>query len=146
MLTQRMLLSVKQCSMRVSCMTSLSARCRLLPFLPQLVTVFCEWQSDKRVICDPAQTLSDGDSTDRKCIVKKEVEAVGRCVFNIDLWNLGGTCIANHLHKHELEVNSTMKPQCPDTAYETIIDTIADLCQLPVNGDSALCTPLAMAF
>jgi len=103
-------------------------------------------QSDKRVICDPAQTLSDGDSTDRKCVVKKEVEAVGRCVFNIDLWNLGGTCIANHLHKHELEVNSTMKPQCPDTAYETIIDTISDLCQLPVNGDSALCTPLAMAF
>jgi hypothetical protein len=51
-------------------------------------------QADKRVICSPKSSADKGAS----CTEQKVVKPIAKCPFNIDLWNLGGTCIASSVH------------------------------------------------
>merc|ERR1712146_586048 len=52
------------------------------------------------------------------CTSTKDISAVARCNFTIELWNLGGTCIANHAHHisnahvQKLSHGLDAKPQC----------------------------------
>ena len=68
-------------------------------------------QADKRVVCEP------GSNNAQVCTSKATFMAVAKCKFTSDLWNLGATCIANHVlgDKH---------PQCPFSANVNHIRTI----------------------
>jgi hypothetical protein len=72
-------------------------------------------QADKQVACDPSEA---GGSIKQKsanaCRVKATFVAQTVCTFSPELWNLGGTCIKNHVHgdKH---------PQCADDADKKLI-------------------------
>merc|ERR1711998_209443 len=74
-----------------------------------------------------------------RCTSNKEIKAVARCVFNVDVWNLGGTCIANHVH------NSTVK-NCPHTADRLVIGKIYQLCSKATSNDHRYCTRIGMSY
>ena len=54
--------------------------------------------------------------------VVKEVKPIVRCNYSGALWNLGGTCIADHVHK-----DSNYKPQvsvcesCPEQCFTSAV-------------------------
>merc|ERR1711998_804443 len=58
----------------------------------QHVLVVC--QADKQVTCAPAKSTKKGNTTKTSCKVHRTAVPVAVCDFNIDLWNVGGTCIA----------------------------------------------------
>jgi len=76
-------------------------------------------QADKQVSCKPANTTSGNSKT--KCKVDKTVTAVAICTkFDIDVWNLGPTCIANVVH------GAPEVPNCPATASEELVASLGD--------------------
>jgi hypothetical protein len=84
-------------------------------------------QADKRVVCDGSSTGS------QECTTEKSVKPVALCDFSVGLWNLGGTCIANHVHQYET-------PQCPNSngsaEVQDALDAIATQCRLPKDIDA----------
>lgn len=82
-------------------------------------------QADKVVVC-PASA-----SGQKECTSEKEVKPVALCSFSNALWNLGGTCIANHVHGDEF-------PQCPDASVPGVQLALAAIdtqCRMPKDVD-----------
>jgi hypothetical protein len=91
-------------------------------------------QTDKRVHCRPKS--KDGKTV---CTTKKWIDPVAVCDYVGDLWNLGGTCIANHLQKEPY-------PDCPPAA-PALLNTIPGACRLARRkSDANACQPLAVTF
>lgn len=99
--------------------------------------------SHKQVICKPPEEAENGDDIEVSCETNKEVKATVTCEFDPDVWNLGGTCISNHVY------NLTVK-LCPDTMIDAwagpAISRIPKLCRKSSEGDDDLCSKLAMSF
>ena len=74
-------------------------------------------QADKRIVCS---AVKNGKS---KCKTWKKVVPVAHCEFMPDLWNLGGTCIANTIW-------NSLHPQCPEKMTVTR-DIIKKRCRKP---------------
>jgi len=90
-------------------------------------------QANKRIICDPA-----GKSRS-SCKMTSSFAAMAICPFSSELWNLGATCISNH-------VEGEKYPQCPDgTSKETIV-RIKAACKEASQGDDAKCSRLGMSY
>ena len=104
-------------------------------------------QADKQVICDPAK--SGGDASGKKgwansCRISSTFVALAVCSFDAELWNLGATCISNH-------VQGNKHPQCPDGADVGLITQ--HKCRLATNAansggltDHDKCGRLGMSF
>ena len=103
-------------------------------------------------MCEPFHNNTKGSQAE--CAQKKEVNAVAVCNFCTDLWNLGGTCIKNHMDGLDL-------PNCPkgtsdakDKAIEDAINMIngnktigkKPMCRRPSEAEQNYCTKLAMSF
>ena len=61
------------------------------------------------------------------------------CPFSPELWNLGATCISNHVHKDS-------HPQCPDAADAKVIASIKKKCRKAKPSDENKCSRLAMSY
>ena len=109
-------------------------------------------QADKRIVCEPFHNSTKRSQAE--CAQKKEVNAVAVCDFCTDLWNLGGTCIKNHMDGLDL-------PNCPKTtsdAQQKVIDNaikminrnatagIKPMCRRPSKAEQNHCTKLAISF
>lgn len=92
-------------------------------------------QTDKRVHCPAAKK-----GKQVVCSTKKWIHPVAVCSYVGTLWNLGATCLANHLHGDPF-------PDCPP-APDVVTGTIKDHCRLPTNStsDRMACQPLAVTF
>lgn len=91
-------------------------------------------RADKRVICAGRKKAANdkGDQVEQsECAQEKTVQPVAICNFSVDLWNLGGTCIANHLHNEKY-------PQCPEKS-DTAVEAIASQCRKATEVDYDLC-------
>jgi len=102
-------------------------------------------QSDKRVTCDPKKPNALGHI----CQVQKSITASAICKFDSDLWNLGGTCLSNHVHALKTKI-------CPPASSE-VITRIQKMCRKPkacgkkscskeAKSEGALCSPLALTY
>lgn len=94
-------------------------------------------QADKRVKCQSPQESKAPHSnrTEVSCRQKKEVMPMAICDFTTDLWNLGGTCITNHLYKED-------NPQCPqDQVLGNVSAYVAKHCRRPLSETASInCT------
>jgi len=97
-------------------------------------------QADKRVLCDPK--MGNGGN----CQTTSKIKPIAVCKFSSKVWNLGGTCIANHLYEHDM-------PQCPEDAPLSAISLIGKTCRQPAKKsaaeafkEDALCERLGMSF
>jgi len=61
------------------------------------------------------------------------------CPFSPELWNLGATCITNH-------VEGETYPQCPDGASEKMIVSIKSKCREAKTEDDPKCSRLGMSY
>jgi len=61
------------------------------------------------------------------------------CPFSPELWNLGATCISNHVHK-------APHPQCPYAADKNLIESIKKKCRKAKLSDEHKCSRLAMSY
>ena len=61
------------------------------------------------------------------------------CPFSPELWNLGPTCITNH-------VEGEKYPQCPDGASEQLIRSIKSSCKEASDEDDIKCSRLGMSY
>ena len=132
-------------------------------------------QADKRIVCEPFHNNTKNVSQ-ATCAQRKEVNAVAVCDFCTDLWNLGGTCIKNHMDGLDL-------PNCPTSTNDFKTKAIAKaikminggkqaasmtatrrrrrgrvvptpaptpppkpMCRLPTEAEQKHCTKLAMSF
>ena len=105
-------------------------------------------QADKQVICDPAKS-GGGDTSGKQgwantCRVSSTFVALAVCSFDAELWNLGATCISNHVQGNE-------HPQCPDGANVALIKKFK--CRAATNAantagltDHDKCGRLGMVF
>ena len=98
------------------------------------------------MVCEPAKNSTNGKTSQAGCAQKKEVNAVAVCDFCADLWNLGGTCIKNHLDGLAL-------PDCPKSSNDAkmkvinaAIAMIKPMCKQPTRHDQRHCTKLAMSY
>ena len=109
-------------------------------------------QADKRIVCEPFHNSTKRSQAE--CAQKKEVNAVAVCDFCTDLWNLGGTCIKNHMDGLDL-------PNCPKSTSDAKNKAIGDaikmingnesadikpMCRRPSEAEQNHCTKLAMSF
>jgi len=97
-------------------------------------------QAHKKVVCNP-KTGNNGS-----CTTTAEIKPVAVCKFSSEVWNLGGTCIANRLHQNS-------SPQCPTEAKVSTLAKVKKICRMPAaNGGSeaakeaAMCERLGMSF
>ena len=93
-------------------------------------------QADKRVTCEPTKT---GES---RCTTSATFEAKAVCPFDVDVWNLGATCIANTVHgdKHA---------QCSDDAgAKKAIEAATKKCRRADDAgeDGLLCQRLGLTY
>jgi len=101
-------------------------------------------QADKQVICDPLPGLSVGLSVEdpkyrSSCKVYATFQAKAVCPFSPELWNLGATCITNH-------VEGETYPQCPDGVSKEIVDSIKSKCREASEEDDEKCSRLGMSY
>jgi len=117
-------------------------------------------QADKQVICEPAggastggngrqEDLGEWDQTEsgrrggamapNPCRASSSFKAGAVCPFSTDLWNLGPTCIVNH-------VEGEKHPQCPDQVSEKVIATIKKSCRAATEEEDRKCSRLGMSF
>lgn len=98
-------------------------------------------QADKRVLCDSNMaTAASTFKAKSTCEEEKSIKSVGRCAFNITLWNLGGSCLSSH-------VNNLPHKVCPDSVSDALVASIHTLCHnTTATQDGHLCTPLAISF
>ena len=122
-------------------------------------------QADKQVICEPAkdlghpvgnttradvEDLGEWDETGsgrsgratmapNPCRAASSFKAGAVCSFSTALWNLGPTCIVNH-------VEGEKYPQCPDGANPKGIASIKKSCRAATEADDEKCSPLGMSF
>ena len=109
-------------------------------------------QADKRIVCEPFQNSTQG--SEATCAQKKEVNAVAVCDFCTDLWNLGGTCIKNHLDGLNLPNCPTATNEAKTSAINKAIKMIngnktagkKPMCRVPTEAEQNYCTKLAMSF
>jgi len=86
-------------------------------------------QADKRVMCDGYKPGEDH----AQCSQQKWVKPVALCKFSVALWNLGGTCIANH-------VDGEKHPQCAETLHASeAVKRIRSECRPSTQVDEELC-------
>jgi ferredoxin len=117
----------------------------------------CTGSATKGMTCEASQITakemftireekSSASSTSSKkkgnsCKTTSNLKAQALCPFSPELWNLGATCISNHVHgdKH---------PQCPDGASAKVIATIKTLCRKADSrgGDDQKCSRLGMSY
>jgi len=90
-------------------------------------------QADKQVICDPA-----GES-ESSCRMESSYKAQAVCSFSPEIWNLGATCITNH-------VEGEKYPQCPDGTSAKSIASIKANCKEASEGDDVKCSRLGMSY
>ena len=94
-------------------------------------------QNDKRIICAGQQ--GDAAEKETSCESDKTVAAMAVCNFTVGLWNLGGTCIVNHLF-------GDANPNCPNNTLSPAVESIAGQCRHATGDDHRSCTRLAMSF
>ena len=127
-------------------------------------------QADKQVVCDPSEAGGSGKQKSANtcrvkatsaaqamreqcgqqknaCRVKATFLAQAVCTFSPELWNLGGTCIKNHVHgdKH---------PQCADNADKKLIHRLShkrkgntiSICRRATDADHKFCTRLSVVY
>ena len=93
-------------------------------------------QADKRVTCEPSKKKA----IKAPCKTTATFKARAVCSFTPALWNLGATCIVNHVHKDKY-------PQCPDGAlHKPAIQAIKSACRAPKKSDNQLCSRLGMVY
>jgi len=91
-------------------------------------------QNDKRIVCSPKVDGTGG------CSTQSAVKTTVVCRFSMDLWNLGPTCIANHMHKSDF-------PDCPEGREAAILSiNNPGTCRLANTTDDGLCERLGMSF
>jgi len=101
-------------------------------------------QADKRIVCEGRKSAGSraghkedgegvGNSADSQCMQNKTVAPVAVCNFAVPLWNLGGTCISNHVHKEEF-------PHCPNKTRSSAVESIVTECRKPTEYNGKLCT------
>ena len=79
------------------------------------------------------------------CKVYATFQARAICSFSNALWNLGATCITNH-------VEGEKYPVCPDDASKEIVDSIKGrgatvaTCKKASEEDDAKCSRLGMTY
>jgi hypothetical protein len=109
-------------------------------------------QADKWVTCAGRQlaasnTVEAKAHQETRCEVEKEIKAVAFCTFRVDLWNLGGTCIANHLHNTD-----GAKPNCPKPPgmdkkrHGSVIAQIPSMCIVANLTHHKHCTRIGMSY
>ena len=97
-------------------------------------------QGDKRIVCSKPSAGSDRQQT--SCSEKKWIDPTAICAFSIDLWNLGGTCIENHLRNTPGEIKD-----CPFILSSGMIAGITQNCRVPDPAkDATVCASLALTF
>ena len=89
-------------------------------------------QADKRVVCKPLRA-----KTRTSCRTTTTAKAVARCPFDVKVWNLGGTCIASHVHKLK---------GSPCTTNRDAKLLRAAKCSQGTQRDHIQCSRLAMSF
>jgi len=87
-------------------------------------------QADKQVVCGGMSNSSS--SMEMHCNQTKEVVPVAVCNFSVGLWNLGGTCINNHL-------DGLQFPNCPDGPRAKAISSIQNNCRNATQVDQRVC-------
>jgi len=92
-------------------------------------------QADKQIVCKP----HENPKKQARCEMFGTTRAKARCPFHPDLWNLGATCITNH-------VDGAEAPQCHISADKTVIATIKPKCKAATKADNDKCSRLAMTF
>lgn len=98
-------------------------------------------QNDKRIVCEPQNGNGAG-----ACKTESAVTATVVCSFSNDLWNLGPTCISNHMQVLERTLDKN-DVQCPEGKHAAI-KSIYKKCRVAHdNGsDNAKCERLGMSF
>jgi len=93
--------------------------------------VVCE--ANKRVICDPLKANNQA-----KCLQDSTTKAVARCPFDVQVWDLGATCIASH-------VNKLLKSgPCRSSAAKALL--LKSKCEMAKPTDHLKCSRLAISF
>jgi len=93
-------------------------------------------QADKQVICDPG---GGGGESGSSCEMSSTFKAQAVCSFSPELWNLGATCITNHVEDEKY-------PQCPDGVSEKIVASIKSKCREASEEDVQKCSRLGMSY
>jgi len=97
--------------------------------------VTCE--ADKQVVCEP--TTNKTGAFQNPCKMSATFKARILCPFSPTLWNLGSTCITNH-------VRGDKYPQCPVGTSASAIQEATKKCRLAKKSENALCSRLAMSY
>ena len=82
---------------------------------------------------------SQGQKSLNACTIKATFYARAMCPFSSDLWNLGATCIKNHVHGDKY-------PQCDDGANVKLISSIRTVCRNATDADNQFCGTTAMVY
>ena len=105
-------------------------------------------QADKRVVCDPVLngTVPTGGfhchgGGPNSPMTK--LKAVAWCPFSPQLWNLGGTCIANHVHG---DAHPQCAGKCGMAAPEDLAGKINSRCRRATPNDNKYCLRMGMTF
>jgi len=90
---------------------------------------------EKKSIARSISSKKKGNS----CKTTSNLKAQALCPFSPELWNLGSTCITNHVHgeKH---------PICPEGADPLAIASIKTKCRKAKASDDQKCSRLGMAY
>jgi len=92
-------------------------------------------QADKQVICLPS--VKKGQNP---CTMKASFKARAVCSFSNPKWNLGGTCISNHVRKADFKL-------CPrKEATKKVIADLMSSCRMTTVADDRFCTRLGVSF
>jgi len=94
-------------------------------------------QADKRVICEPTANATAGFQN--PCRMSASFKARALCPFSPSLWNLGSTCITNH-------VRGDKYPQCPKGTKAELIEEVKEKCHVAKKEDNARCSRLAASY
>jgi hypothetical protein len=87
------------------------------------------------------KTMSSATSSKRgnSCKTTSTLKAQALCPFSPELWNLGATCISNHVH-------GDTHPQCPDGTSAKDIASIKAQCRKAKTSDDNKCSRLGMSY
>ena len=87
------------------------------------------------------KTMSSATSSKRgnSCKTTSTLKAQALCPFSPELWNLGATCITNHVHGEKY-------PICPEGADPLAIASIKTKCRKAKASDDQKCSRLGMSY
>lgn len=111
-------------------------------------------QADKRVLCEGRKnvvggetmpggsmgntTAADVNEGSSKCAQEKQVRPMVVCNFSVPLWNLGGTCIANHVYKEKSPQCATLAKKSPKVRKDIVQGILKD-CRMATKYDDERC-------